>query len=717
MAMADDREKLPLDARILGDAVIELNISRRNVSIYPKGHPSIEGSLNRAFELLQRLFELRPEITIAIAKDTIIVDDYFLDRKNPVYKEFALHLSSMNIASLTFTSGLSKDEIYQFHRILSEGAKESTADSLQGALREGNIIHIRVRFIDYGAFSFYEGKAEKEAPSQRLWERYIYGLLEGTLQAKDISGELQEIPPEILANFLNKSIVDDLKEETYDSVITTYIRRSKGDAFSSKELKRILDFISELRPELKKQFLSSALKGIPEDRDAVEKALNEISADKVIELLTVINKQRIAIPDALKNLLDKFSRLRSGGNEDLFFERGLIADDIFLSPDVMNLLNEGKFETFVTDTYQKEIQKLLNFDVKREAITEKLHEINRECSDEYLEKDFNLIVLELLLSNIILEGETGFFLNILKEQAAQFIETGQYGQVLKIFRIFGADSLNKRFTKETEEILQYFNSQEFISEVIDSLRIIGRQMRDQALLICEYYGEKIIPPLIEALSGEESQVVRRFLISLITFFGTRSVPLAIKWLEDPRWFVKRNMLFILRECGGKEAIPHVRPYCNYENTKISFEAIRLLLKVGDSHGIDALKKHLESESGEVVEQAIALSGSSRVKEVLPILIQKLKKKSISGTDLHGKIPIIRALGQIGDPGALDTLRDILSSKSLLFKGTLEKLKEEVYMTLKNFPYEDIKDMMEAGLKSKNEQIRGESIKLRRLHAG
>ena len=716
MPMGDEREKLPLDARILGDAIIELSISRRNVSVYPKGHPSIEGSLNRAFELLQRLFELRPEITIAIAKDTIIVDNYFLDRKNPVYKEFAVHLSSMNIASLTFISGLTKDELYQFDRILSEDTKEADAKVIQEALKKWNIIHIAIRLIDYSAFSFHEGKTEKEAPSQRIWERYIYGLLEGALQTEEESDAIQDIPPEMLANFLNKSVTGDIKEETYDRVITTYIRRSKEKSFSGTELKRILDFINGLRPELKKQFLSSALKGVPKDRDVVENALKDISADKVIEFLGIINKQKIAVPDALKNLLDKFSGLQSGSTEDLIFGKGLIADDIFLSPDVTNLLNEGKFETFVTDTYQKEIERLLNFDAK-EIVTEKLDELNRECSDEYLEKDFNLIILELFLSNTISEEESGFFVDTLKEQAMQFIETGQYGQVLKIFMVLESDSLNKRFPRVTQEIIQYFNSPEFISQFIDSLRIIGRQMRNEALLLCDCYSEKIIPPLMDALSGEDSQVVRRFLISLITYFGDMSVPEAIKRLEDPRWFVKRNMLFILKECGGKEVIPHVRPLCNHENKKISFEAIRLLLKAGDSQGIDALRRHLESESGEVVEQAIAITGSFRVKEVLPNLLQMLKKKSVSGTDLHEKIPIIRALGQIGDPGALDALRDVLSSKSFLFKGALEKLKEEVYMALRSYPYEDIMDLIEAGLKSRNEQIRGESRKIRRQHGG
>lgn len=100
--MPEESEKIPLDARLLSDAIIELNISRRNVAIYPKDHPSVDKSLNRVFEFLQKLFELRAEITLAVAKDTLIIDGFYLDRKNPVYRDFALHLNKMNIAYISF---------------------------------------------------------------------------------------------------------------------------------------------------------------------------------------------------------------------------------------------------------------------------------------------------------------------------------------------------------------------------------------------------------------------------------------------------------------------------------------------------------------------------------------------------------------------------------------------------------------------------------------
>jgi len=199
--------------------------------------------------------------------------------------------------------------------------------------------------------------------------------------------------------------------------------------------------------------------------------------------------------------------------------------------------------------------------------------------------------------------------------------------------------------------------------------------------------------------------------------GDRAVPEATKRLADSRWYVKRNMLYILSECGGPDVVPHVRAYCRHENHRVSFEAIKCLLKRGDSYGIGALRDHLRSGSKELIEQAIALAGAYRVRELVPDLIQMLSGKIISAADFYERLPVVKALGEIGDPRALEAFRSILSTKSLLFKGASDALKVEIYRALKNFPSEEIDDMIEAGMKSRNEQIRKESLGLRRRHIG
>lgn len=710
--MANENERVPIDARLLSDAIIELNISRRNIAIYPKDHPSVAKSLDRAFEFLRRLFEIRPEITLAVAKDTLIIDEFYLDKKNPVFREFALHLSKLNIAAVTFITGLTQEELYGFHRFISEKTGDQSVETVQEAVRALDLIHLRFGFVDYDAFAFSEGKTLKEGSGGPLWERYVYGLLEGTLQTQDIADEFREIPPDVLARLLNRSQDHTLKEETYDKVITTYIRRSSESAFSSQDLKRLLDFINGLKPELKRQFLNSTSRTLAADVDAAYRALRDISVDEVIELLSAMNEQKVVIPDVLKNLLEKLGEFSQDRLTHVALDDGLLVDDIFLSPDLVSLLEGDGFRTYVTSTYQKEIQKLLDFKTLGAPVMLP-RELEKDFNDDIIERDFNQTILELLLSDMVSEEEYRVFADLIRDQTEQFLWTGQYGQILRAFKVFEGNLSRNRFPEINTGVLDFYQSAEFIPRFLDSLRLLGRQARDEAWALCEYYGDEIIPALMDTLAGEQSQTIRRFLMSLLRQFGDRIIPDAVRRLGDSRWFVKRNMLYILGECRHPDILPHVRPYCRHENRKVSVEAIKCLLNTGDRYGVEALRECLASDVRELAEQAITLTGAFRVREVVPDLLQMLGKRGIGGADLYDKIPLVKALGEIGDPGALDMLRELLVSRSILFKGIAEKLKEEIYRTLKNYPSASIQDLVEAGLKSKNEYIRGESLRLQK----
>ncbi|MBI4849530.1 MAG: hypothetical protein HY808_13310 [Nitrospirae bacterium] len=677
--MFDLKENVPLDTRLLSEAIIELNISRHNVSIYPRNHPIVDTSLNKAFDDLQQLFELRQEITLATAKDSLIIDMQQLDSQNPVYKDFAACLGRMNIASVTFVQGLTKEELYSLHSFLLKNIPDEFTGDMQELLTEYNLVHIRIGFIDYSAFNMTAGTSGQADTGASLLEKYVYGLLDGSLNTEDAYDVLFNMPPEQFAELINNAVPHKIREDSYDRIITSYIRKSSERAFSGKKLAKFLGFINHLNPVLKRQFLSSTVKAISRDLPAIEKSLRDLSADDFMELFNIINEYSGSIPEALKNLLDKFSVYQ----QKPFYGGGLIEDDIFLSPEIVALFEKANFSEFVTDSYQAEIQRILKADSQK-AATGLTKAFAKEWSDEHIEKNFNRILLELLssgITDIIDQEDYNLFAGILQEQMVQFINTGQYGQALKTIRTLESNADNRL----SPVAVQYYNSPQFILSLVDSLRVMGRQMRDDAMLLCDYYDEKILPPLMDALFVEESPATRKFILSVITHFGYKSADEAVKRLGDKRWFVTRNLLFILLECGNEEALKQAKPYCNHENPKVSFEAIKCLLKARDEYGITSLRNYLNSESKELIKKALDLAGAFKVKEVVPDLIKMLKKRALLGADFEEKIPFARALGQIGDPAALDTLRNILDEKSLFFKSALDRLKAEIKSALKNYP--------------------------------
>jgi hypothetical protein len=173
------------------------------------------------------------------------------------------------------------------------------------------------------------------------------------------------------------------------------------------------------------------------------------------------------------------------------------------------------------------------------------------------------------------------------------------------------------------------------------------------------------------------------------------------------------MFYLLIGCKTREIIPHVRPYCRHENKKVSLEAIKCLLSMEDDYGLEILKEYLRSGSKDDAELAISLLSAFRVNGGVLDLIRLLRGKGTSKTDLTQKLLTIQALGNIGDSRCIDAFQEILSRKSLFFRGSIEKMKEEIYKTLKNFSYGDIEDIVQLGLQSKNRYIKEESLRLSR----
>ncbi len=713
--MNDNLMKMPIDARLLSYVIIELNICRHNIGIYPKEHPAVDKSIDRAFNFIKKLFEFRQEITFAIAKDLIIIDKYHLDNKNPVFKDFAVNLSKMNISYVTFKKGLSKDELYKFNLFLLQKTENPSIKTINEDYKKYNFKYISVGFVDYRLFSCVREGGNVDPQRSALWEKYVQGLIGGKLYSGEIADEVREIPPEILATLVNNKIKD-MKEETYERVITTYLKSSTENTFSEHDLKKVLKFIDSLAPELKKRFLSSTLKALTKDMDTTSKALTRFSSEEISSLISAISEYKVNIPSSLISLLSELSLNSHGEVETIYIdEEDLDADKILFSDDFTALLETNDDEIAESKKVDDvQLQALMNYEAT-ELKTSDLIDFKNEFSEDIIDRRFNQIVIDLMSSSLISERDYSTLIDILKNQTEHMLWTGEYKLIQDAIETIKSN--RDRFSQISENILEHFYSPAFITQLVKSFRMLGKERRKEISDICSYYDKKIIPYLIDALAEEDSMSIRRFLIDLLKQFGDKIVHEIIKRLNDERWFVKRNMLYLLSETDSREVIEYIRPYCRDENPKVNIAALKCLLNVGDRFAIDIIKEYLSSNEKEKIEQSILLSSSYKIKEVVGDLVNLLLKKALSVVDLENKIPIIKALGEIGDPEAVDALREVVSTKSLFFGETVERIKEEVYKTLKNYPYESIKDLVERGIKSKNNIIREECIKIINTRTG
>jgi hypothetical protein len=662
MVKKKDQEKQAIDAKLLSDAVIELNISRRSVGLYPAEHPITNQSIRNAFGLLRKLFEIQSSITLGVAKDVLMVDEYTLDKKNPVHIEFAGSLHNKGIASVTFSAGLEEEDLLCFHELISNEDLPCGHALLELDKYKG-LRHIRMNPIDASRFTFVEGVTKKAKDSGRAaWEDYVFALLEGSLAGGETEGVILNIPPDDLATLLNNCTSAD--EQGYDRVITSYLSRKGRKGLNKESLNRFKVLVENLNPALKEQFLSRAIQHPLMNHKETAEMLDQITPEDMNWLMNIFHKQ-VNMPESLRNLIDKLSAVRRKAKpREVIISR---LDDIELGKDITALFHEDRYSDFVDNRYQIDLEKILR--TRGASSPSFSDEWRKDFTPAVLDREFTDVILELAnFKDKSLEDHKKLPAK-LTELTDMFIDTGRLSDVYHIYSTLHSYQFFGAFIEESSRILEeFFYSEQFINRLIDAFHIWGREHRESSIGLARSLKAHLIKPLFDALDTEERAAQRKYLITLIVSLEKNALKEAAKRIDDQRWFVKRNMIYIIRDCCGKEYIHKIRPLTRHKNSRISFEAIKTLVHFGSPDAFSRLKSFLNGKNPTLKVQAIKLFGAYRIKEAVPYLLEMLEKPDPFGSGQYYKPFIIKTLGQIRDPGVLQAFRNIVVSRSLIYKG-------------------------------------------------
>ena len=705
-----DEIKLLSDVRLLSEAVIELNISRKNVELYPPDHPIIKESIDRALEHLKKLLKSRSAVTLGIAKNMLVIDDFTLDKKNPVFQDFALSLYGKGIAAITFYSGLDVKDLVILHEliIMREGP---IGNALVQMAEMKDLRHIKLSPVDLSVFEFKEGELRRGVLESKILEDYVFGLLEGRLADKDAEDLIHKVPPEEIASLINSQMPEDAPGEACDKVISAYLREKSKQVISREIFKRFLVFLENLRTELKSHFLSRTLSHHLSENE-FERILAELKEEDLRKLFEIFEISSVTIPISLKNLLDKLSETTEKG--EFFFDitaKGkAFVDDIEIDKGMVRLLEEDHFHTFVSEEYQKELELMIQgVEAEESQLTKKL---KQDSGERVLDKALSDVILELLESDSINNEDYLKLVTKLSGLVDSFLSTGRFQELCDIYNTMYSYSLSGKFKIEALGMIDYFfRSEQFISKLIEAFKFLGKYDTESAVSLAKVFKLYIISPLLDAFSEEANPNIRKFLIYLLSKMGVDVANEAAKRLNDKRLGNLISMIALIKECGGKDYAKHIRHFAKDKNKRIRTEAINTLLYFGDREGLSYLKISLRGDDPEIKEQAILLAGTYKVKDAVPYLIEIIEKKDIFGSQSYSKLPAIKALAQIGDPQAIEPLKKLYRSKGFFFRGARNELKSEIFKSLKYYPVYAIKPLLELGIQSKDTEIRSISMSL------
>jgi HEAT repeats len=741
---ATERE-VPIDTRLLSDAVIELNISRKNVSIYPPGHLQITKSIDRAFEVLMKMFEIRQEMTLGIAKDTLFVGQNYLDQRNPVYRDFALSLNQQGIAAVTFIRGLDRAELERFHRIIT--AKQEEIEALGGiakVVENAGIPHIRVMAIDYAGFHLTEEKEifkaqpkAGEKPGGGVWQDFVSLLSTGTLATGGegvLLTDSAEIDPVELAKLLNERKLDPgAAVQSYDQIISSYVRTSAERKQLTKEqsgtITNLNKLLKDLHPDIRKQFLSAAFRNVSENASSPgsEEVLGGLGDDMIIDMLRQASTEGREISPTLTGRLGKLASVRDrsassppGGGSGAGTASGTgsgtsakgkeEAGPEILPEHMAKLFDREQYETYVEKEYDDILK---NVSERAEAMAATagdrfpLDEYLTSLDDQQLDLQIGRAVLAFMEENID-EEDYREFSKKLVAIVPDMLVSGHFPlllDTLQTLRWHLSDKKSEGIRAAAAEALKVFWAPEFIDKSVEAFNSWSKTRGKDAQSFMLALGPILVPGLLEIYSYDTAPGGRRVLVDLLCTFGKDTVNEAVKRLGDPRSFYVRNLLMLIRRTGTPAVIPAVKPLVRHADPKVRLEALAVLLRLKDPEAAGILRQEISSKDPDVSSAAVFLAGQFRVTEAVDDILGLLKKTILFETDYAVNEELIRSLGEIGDPRAIPELVRMAKVGWWLYRKSHARMKVTLYESLGRYPQESIAELLRIGEESDDEKIR------------
>lgn len=702
-----------LDTGLLSKIIHEFNIARRYVSSYPKGHPVVTGSCERVAGLFHQLFDSRDELTMGIAKDSLVIDGHSFDRITPFARHFARSLFYHRVALVTFQKGLTAGEVERFNDILTAKREQIAAQGgIEVAFREAGLLNPRIVEISYDAFhaagDISDGDERDGIAPSSLWETFVQDLLQDTFPSSltPPSSDAALGPESLLSIFHGQLPQDQLSGmQRLAYFLQKEARRQSLTKREMDSFGRILDFIAGLTPVLRRHFLDSVLNTLEGDADPVLEILSHLPREVILETVQLCNEKKDAPPPLLLSVLGRLSgnSMPAPGNDRRSDENEMKAVEGEEGKlDV--LFRETTGEEFIPLDYLKTLKTLIASRDIPAPDERDLAELKQTLSNDCVEVAVSGIILDSFQHAT--EGQLGMLKQNLLDLSRYFLEVGDFRSLENMY-----DRLQKtRFetgqaaNSLKHEMLGTFEETDFIGEVLNGLDVWGREKFHEIGSLIHKVGRPFVEPLLDRLADEENRTLRRYCLDQLLKMAELARESVLARLEDTRWYVVRNLLIILRHSGGAELATHLCRVADHPHPKVRQIVIEIYLQLRDPEGDRLLLIDLASDNAALRLQAIQQAEKSVHPDVVSGLLGILRRKGTSPDSFAEKKAAIRTLADIGNPCAIPVLEKILT-KWVFFRYSLHlSLKKEIVQTLGRYSEPSAAALLGRMVESRNPEL-------------
>jgi len=260
------------------------------------------------------------------------------------------------------------------------------------------------------------------------------------------------------------------------------------------------------------------------------------------------------------------------------------------------------------------------------------------------------------------------------------IEAGDYGRATEVLKRLYAclrmGSLNESQRKRIKKAIFEAGTQPRVTAIAKGIESSDGRQLDELARYLSLLQRNAVPHLCRLLGELKGSKPRRIICDTLASLGRNSSEVFAAFLDDNRWYVVRNIVYILGRIGKTECLPYLEKALDHPDPRVRREAVRAISTVADR---DKVLQHLVRKLNDMDSKirgiaALHLARIGRGEAVKPLLDLVLSK-AFQRREIQEIKLFLQAVGITGSDEAVPALFHILVKKSFVGKTKTDEIRK------------------------------------------
>lgn len=654
----------------VAEFLIDFSTALKQDAVYGAGHPIARHHRERLYAKLLATFRLQPRVDLHFAGETILCQDHFLDRRNPIYRQLAKSVSALGVAGISISQGILPQELAAFLAALNAARADRLAPAeararLAAAAGEA----LRIDFLrDLLAFTPAESVSTGgEGETERLWKPFLLGVREAQEDApvpEDASAppEAEEGKPEDYAD----AVIDYLK-------IVDRSQREKLLLHGQLAGVKLSELMGALRPELRQQIVSSVLASERVSPELRGTFVHLVGREHLVEVLDRLNAAGRSLPAGIAGTMALLSLAQPRVDLPVVPAPG---QNAATAQAMERLFEEERRPEYMPGEYERKLQDLESWARKAARRAGEREPQAPQLSLAEAERHFLEVAQDLLTlapEENVVEGIVGHAGRAF-ERALEATDSHQRSRALAIL---GLGQRLRRMRKPGATLP--WEAPPALAQVVAALAGRDADRADTAASVLAAIGRPAVGALLGVFSSPDIAIRHRAFNALVAMAEDPLEDLLLRLVPAEVWYVQRNVLAVLRERGERGGLGAAKRLWPSAHPKVKVEILHYLHAAQDPEALDLWDSALADKSPDLAAAAARLLLRWTWPEAAARLVERVQATPTwqVGSDHH--LELLRVLARCGDATARHYVESLpralraLPWRSARLRGELERL--------------------------------------------